>query len=381
MSHNSTTSPVLDCSDSPLSITGNVIGILTFAYAIFLTLLYRSKTLVKAKDESKRFYIRAERLYSSLVEAQKRLETYFSTLDLSMNAEIGLLLEDARYWAFQYKQGLRRKPGYKPTEEETKAEKRREAIARKGSYLLMKEDMDKVVEGMLQTRATLDGTYQVLLNRCVLMENLRHQDYQLTNCFISMIVDKIREQKTVFEVQSQSLSKQRAMITNIMGALNLELPLDSTSKDSTSKDSTSVDSTPKAELSQKKISIDMSEIYLRPLGEEDKKRPSQRFREALGYGRPPVCGCCQSHTSNQSGNPRMCSDSYGEAYFDLEEGLWLKPSPPGTKIYFDQDSGRWLRRGPAGPSFPVPGKITSQPVGSPFMSRLKRTFGLRKMFF
>jgi hypothetical protein len=110
----------------------------------------------------------------------------------------------------------------------------------------MKEDMDKVVEGMLQTRATLDGTYQVLLNRCVLMENLRHQDYQLTNCFISMIVDEIREQKTVFEVQSQSLSKQRAMITNIMGALNLELPLDSTSKDSTS-----VDSTPKADLSQK----------------------------------------------------------------------------------------------------------------------------------
>jgi hypothetical protein len=115
VSHNSTTSPVLDCSDSPLSITGNVIGILTFAYAIFLTLLCRSKALVKAKDESKRFYIRAERLYSSLVEAQKRLEAYSSTLDLSMNAEIGLLLEDARYWAFQYKQGLRRKPEYKPT--------------------------------------------------------------------------------------------------------------------------------------------------------------------------------------------------------------------------------------------------------------------------
>ncbi|KAJ5192306.1 hypothetical protein N7449_008448 [Penicillium cf. viridicatum] len=214
MSHNPTTSPVLDCSDSPLSITGNVIGILTFAYAIFITLLYRSKKLTKAKDESKRFYIRAERVHSSLIEAQKRLEAYFSTLDLSMNPEIGLLLEDARYWAFQYKQGLRSKPGYKPTTEETEAEKRREAMA-KGFYLFIKEDMDKVVEGMLQTRATLDGTYQVLLN--------------------SMIVDEIREQKTVFEVQSQSLSKQRAMIINIMSALNLEVPADSTSMDSTSK--------------------------------------------------------------------------------------------------------------------------------------------------
>jgi hypothetical protein len=365
MSHNPATSPALDCSDSPLSITGNVIGILTFAYAIFITLVYRSKTLIKAKDESKRFYIRAERVHSSLVEAQKRLEAYFSTLDLSMNPEIGLLLEDARYWAFQYKQGLRRKPGYKPTE----AERRREAIAMKGSYLLIKEDMDTVVEGMLQTRATLDGIYHVLLNRCDLMENLQHLALP-TNCFISMIVDEIREQKIVFEVQSQCLSKQRAMIINIMGALNLELPADSTS----------MDSIPKPKLSQKKISINMSEMYLQPSGKEDKKRPSQRFIEALRSERPPLCGCGQSHTSDQSGNPSMCLESFGEAYFDPEEGLWLKPSPPGTKVYFDEDIGRWLERGPAGPSFTVPGKITSHPLGSTFMLRLKRTFGLRKMF-
>ncbi|KAJ5746579.1 hypothetical protein N7520_011761 [Penicillium odoratum] len=205
------TSPILDCADSPLSTTGNVIGILTFAYAIFITLLYRSKILMKAKDESKKFYIRAERLHGSLVEAQKRLEAYFSTLDLSMNPEIGLLLDDAKYWDFQYKEGLRLKPGYKLTEQETKAEERRNAIAGKSSYLLMKEDMDKIVEGMLQTRATLDGTYQVLLN--------------------SMIVDEIREQKTAFEVQSQSLAKQRVLITHIMGALNLELPVPQMSHD------------------------------------------------------------------------------------------------------------------------------------------------------
>ncbi|KAJ5346181.1 hypothetical protein N7452_004185, partial [Penicillium brevicompactum] len=324
MSSNPTTSPVLDCSDSPLSITGNVIGILTFVYAIFITLLYRSKSLIKAKDESKRFYIRAERMHSSLVEAQNRLEAYFSTLELTMSPEIGLLLEDARYWDFQYKQALRGKPGLELAEEETEVNKRRQANAMKGLYLFMKEDMDKVVEGMLQTQATLDGTYQVLLN--------------------SMIVDEIREQKTVFEVQSQSLSKQRAMIINIMSALNLELPADSTS----------MDSTPKPEFSQKKSSINMSEMYLQSSGKEDKTRPSQRFKEALRSERPPLCGCGQSHTSDQSGDPHMCSESFGEAYFDLEEGLWLKPSPPGTKIYFDEDSGGWLKREPAGPSFAVP---------------------------
>lgn len=305
------------------------------------------------------------------MEAQKRLEAYFSTLDLSINPEIGLLLEDASYWDFQYKQGLQRKPGYEITEEEKiKAENRRKAFAMRGSYLLMKEDMKKVVEGMLQTRATLDGTYQVLLNRCDLMETLRRQHYRLTNCFISMIVDEIREQRTMFEIQSQSLSKQRAMITHIMGALNLKLPVDSTSKDSTS-----VGPNPKAELPLMQISVDMSEMYLRPLGEEDEDRPCQKVRNALRHGRPPVCVCCQSHTSNQSGNPHICSDSSGEAYFDLEEGLWLKPCPPGTKVYFDQDEGIWLIRQPAGPSFPIKGYI-----GLPFMLRLKRTFGLRKRF-
>ena len=179
-----------------------------------------------------------------------------------------------------------------------------------------------------------------------------------------MIVDKIEEQNARFQVQSQSLSKQRAMIANIMGALDLELPVGSTS----------VDSTPEPKLSQKKVSVDMSHMYLQPLGKEDKKRPSQKCVEALRPERPPVSGCDQSPIPKQSGSSRMCLDSYGEAYFDLEEGLWLKPSPPGTKVYFDEDRGEWLKSEQAGPWFTVPGTICS-----PLMLRLKRTFGLRKM--
>ncbi|KAJ5192307.1 hypothetical protein N7449_008449 [Penicillium cf. viridicatum] len=55
----------------------------------------------------------------------------------------------------------------------------------------------------------------------------------------------------------------------------------------------------------------MSEMYLQPSGKEDKKRPSQKVL-ALRSKRPPLCGCGQSYTSDESGNPSMCSESFGE---------------------------------------------------------------------
>lgn len=197
------TSPVLDCSDSPLSIIANVVGILTFAYAVLITLLYRSKTLLKAKDESRVFYIRADRVHSSLVEATKRLEVYFSTLHVKINPEIETLLEDARYWQFQYKQNMKSVPEIKHPLARDEADDN--ATVRKGYFFFKKENMDKVIEGMLQTRATLDGTYQVLLNRFDLIIILQNENNRLTSCFISMIVDEIQKQTTAMDVYSQSL--------------------------------------------------------------------------------------------------------------------------------------------------------------------------------
>ncbi|KAJ5727360.1 hypothetical protein N7493_005180 [Penicillium malachiteum] len=235
MSQNSTTPVVLDCSDSPLSVTGNVIGIITFVYAVFIPFLYRSKTLVRAKDETRRFYTRANRVYHSLVEAQKRIEAYFTVFDLTMNKEIRSLLEDAKYWSLQYK-----------------PDRHEDGLVAKGTYLLKKEDMARVLEGMLETQARLDGTYQVDLNA-------------------------------------------------------------------------------KYELPQKRAYVDMSEIYLNPSevgwteDKEDKEEkegedrgdrgdieePSQMF-QGPEPERPPVCDCGQSDTPDSNGNPRICSDAYGE---------------------------------------------------------------------
>ncbi|KAJ6028459.1 hypothetical protein N7540_004035 [Penicillium herquei] len=311
MSQNLTTPVALDCSDSPLSITGNVIGIITFVYAVFITFLYRSKALVRSKDETRRFYTRATRVYNSLVEAHKRIEAYFSVFDLPLNKEIGSLLEDARYWSLQYK-----------------PDQREDGIVGKGTYLLKREDMARVLE-----------------------------------------VNEIREQKAAFEVQTRSLSEQRTMITHIMGALNLEPPVYAGS----------VDSNAKYEPLQKRPFVDMSEIYLQPseIGwKEDKKdreQPSQ-LSESLQSQRPPVCGCGKSNTPDSSGNPRICSDAYGESYFDPEEGLWKKPSPPGTKVYFDPERGSWIMS-EYGEWFPVPGRIIGSPSVSIF-SRFKRMLKL-----
>jgi hypothetical protein len=78
----------------------------------------------------------------------------------------------------------------------------------------------------------------------------------------------------------------------------------------------------------------------------------------------------------------MCSCSNGEAYFDLEEGLWLKPSPPGTTDYFDEDTGEWMRRefGPwfTMPHGPLPGPLpTLLHIDSLFMLKSKGMIDLR----
>ncbi|KAE8386955.1 hypothetical protein BDV23DRAFT_162271 [Aspergillus alliaceus] len=136
------------------------------------------------------------------------------------------------------------------------------------------------------------------------------------------------------------------MITHIMDALNLQTQVDST--------------LPPTELSQKKISVDMSEMYLRPTVEGNKAQPSQMFRKTLGQ--PPVCACGQQHT-NWNDNSCICSDSYGEAYFDLEEGLWVKSSPSGTEVHFDEDSGRWFERVRTGPPGEENKERLSQDIG------------------
>lgn len=172
---------VLDCSDSPLSVAANVIGVLTLAYAVLITVIYRTNTLVKSKDESQRFYKRAETAHNSLVQAKRRLDIYFSTVDLQMSQEIELLFQDFDYWDYQYKKELQSKPGYHRTHEEKEAENRRRAMRQKGIFLLQREDMTTIVEGMLQTRAWLDGTYQVLLNRCA------HDDFQMQGTLTNLL--------------------------------------------------------------------------------------------------------------------------------------------------------------------------------------------------
>lgn len=325
---------VLDCSDSPLSVAGNVIGVLTLAYAVLITVIYRTRTLVKAKDESKKFYKRAERAHSALIESKRRLDIYFSTVDLQMSQEIELLFKDFNYWDYQYKKGLQTKPGYHRTHEEEEADNHRRAMRQKGLFLLQREDMTTVVEGMLQTRATLDGTYQVLLNRCVLSLNVVRNDSRLILLTASMIIDEIREQRAGLETQSRAISKQTTMLTEIIGAFNLVPPSDEMQV---------FESTGRG-IASKSSPVDMLEMYLRPFGALGEVRQSERHRATrLEYGPPPSCEHDHSHKKDHGRKPLICSESYGKAYFDLEKALWLRPSSPGTQVYFDAEKGKWMK--------------------------------------
>lgn len=114
-----------------------------------------------------------------------------------------------------------------------------------------------------------------------------------------------------------------------MGALNLE---------------TKWNSTPQADLSQKKNSIDMSEMYLRPRAQGNKELPSERFKRTLW--RPLTCACGESHKTSRGSNEFRCPESYGDLHFDLEDGLWVMSTPfgTGTEVYYDENRGKWVER-------------------------------------
>jgi hypothetical protein len=66
MSNSTANIPELSCDDSPLSVTGSIIGILTLAYAILATIAFLTTSLAGAAREKRQFAARLEDEMKSL---------------------------------------------------------------------------------------------------------------------------------------------------------------------------------------------------------------------------------------------------------------------------------------------------------------------------
>ncbi|KAA8648830.1 uncharacterized protein ATNIH1004_004715 [Aspergillus tanneri] len=188
-------SQILSCADSPLSITGNIIGILTFAYAVLITLVYRTKQLASANEEMGLFLQRASSELDAFLAARERLMKHLPVFPTKLGSYIEPFLAGTQDTVDQFEdqfKSLKELGGRKPS------------IFEGSRFVWTKKDFLETLGEMSRIRSNLDGIYQVLVN--------------------SAIFDEIQNQKAALEEYHKTVCMQKNMLRQIMDALHLEAP-------------------------------------------------------------------------------------------------------------------------------------------------------------
>ncbi|EKV04671.1 hypothetical protein PDIG_41430 [Penicillium digitatum PHI26] len=85
----------LSCADSPLSTTGSVIGILTLAYALFLTIMFQMNAIAGVDTEIDEFIDRLRGEYESLKRAVKLLDEFGDRIPQTTRRNVGFIAQEA----------------------------------------------------------------------------------------------------------------------------------------------------------------------------------------------------------------------------------------------------------------------------------------------
>lgn len=156
---NSSCQPVLSCADSPLSITGNVVGILTLAYAIIITVLYRLQELRNADQDSRRIFRELEKEFvsqESTINWMKDLlkdkspSSQLETVVRRSKLEVNTILTESSKLLADY----------------TDPEPRNwRLLLERGRFVTRKAEFQQHLDDMLRVRLNLEALSQDLTNR------------------------------------------------------------------------------------------------------------------------------------------------------------------------------------------------------------------------
>lgn len=159
MALNSTCEAVLSCGDSPLSVTGSVVGIFTFAYALIITILYRTRELGNADQEIQYLGRQIEREVRSFGSSIKWMRTLCETDDRSFEFwdAANSLVKEAEI-IFQKSEKLFRHSmdGNYP---------KWRLLLERGRFLSRKTEIQKYLGDILQIRSSLEAKSQELASR------------------------------------------------------------------------------------------------------------------------------------------------------------------------------------------------------------------------
>lgn len=161
MAQNSTYAQMISCADSPLSITGNIIGILTLAYAIVITLLYYCYQLSKSTSDLRCYIDSVRDELNSLESALDRLIPYIDRLPKHLADRVSSDVANVKIFYAEYNSDLEflREHGGSSS---------RSRLVRGGLFIAKKNELAERQGKATQMRIKLDGIYNAVIQRLVL---------------------------------------------------------------------------------------------------------------------------------------------------------------------------------------------------------------------
>jgi hypothetical protein len=165
---------VLSCADSPLSVTGNIIGILTLVYAVILTLYLYASQLADVEDDVRRFSHDLETETQWVGSTIHKLEDKFGDipqesrdrLENTLNQFKKLVNESEALLA-----PLLLAPFYYQSESTSFYQRSERSkwslLVMRGRFIAKKAEMEAMLKRVADMRGNVDGIYNALIQRYV----------------------------------------------------------------------------------------------------------------------------------------------------------------------------------------------------------------------
>jgi hypothetical protein len=152
---------MISCADSPLSITGSIIGILTLVYAIVITLLYYCYQLAKSTSDLRRYIDSVKDELESLISAVDRLVPYVDRLPEHLAGRVVSAVVGAKNFYAEYHHDL---ASFRHDSSSLGVQ-----LVHRSLFIAMKNELAERQGKATQMRIKLDGIYNAVIQRSVLV--------------------------------------------------------------------------------------------------------------------------------------------------------------------------------------------------------------------
>lgn len=163
MSDNNTCVKELSCADSPLSMAASIIGILTLAYAVLITILFQLNALAGVEMDTDVFIRRLREELESMQRNNALLSEYIDRIPEATTSKVKLTTEEAAkiVTARTVKKIFPRAPGPRWLPWSLRR------LFRRNTFLMNKQKLDSDIRTVIEKRLQAEEMCRSALNRLV----------------------------------------------------------------------------------------------------------------------------------------------------------------------------------------------------------------------